>query len=81
MRDGVKIRKTNFISWHRSSRSLEYAECGCFTLLFCKERQRNQRIKIITHAYRALRVPQGFLGNEGTREIWQWEHGNKAEKS
>ena len=26
------------------------------------------------------RVPQGFLGNKGTREFWQWEHGNKAEK-
>ena len=24
------------------------------------------------------RVPQGFWGNKGTREIWQWKHGNKA---
>ena len=23
------------------------------------------------------RVPQGFWGNKGTREIWQWEHGTK----
>ena len=27
------------------------------------------------------RVPQGFLGNKGTREIWQWELGNKVKES
>lgn len=27
-----------------------------------------------------MRVPQGFWGNKGTREIRQWEHGNKAKK-
>jgi len=37
----------------RSSRSLEYAECDYFTLLFCIERQRNEQI-IITHAYTAI---------------------------
>jgi len=28
-----------------------------------------------------VRVTKGFLRNKGTREIWQWEHGNKAKKS
>ena len=35
------------------SRSLEYAECECFKLLFCKEQQRNDQI-ITTHAYTAI---------------------------
>ena len=36
-----------------SSRSFEYAECGYFTLLFCKERQRNEQ-RITTHRLAAL---------------------------
>ena len=35
------------------SRSLEYAEWKCFTLLFCKEQQRNEQI-ITAHAYTAI---------------------------
>ena len=36
-------------------RSFEYAECGYFTLLFSKERQRNEQ-RIITYAYRTAIV-------------------------
>ena len=39
----------------RSSRSFEYAEYGYFTLLFCKERQRNEQ-RIITYTCRTAIV-------------------------
>ena len=44
-----RICKTASNFGRRSSRCFEYAECGYFTLLFCKERQRNEQ-RIITHA-------------------------------
>jgi len=48
-----KFEKKTLKINRRSSRSLECAECGYFTLLFCKERQRNEQ-RIITHAYTAI---------------------------
>ena len=42
--------------FNSNSRSLEYAECGYFTLLFvifCEQRQRNEQ-RIITHSYTAI---------------------------
>ena len=39
----------------RNSRSFENAEFGYFTLLFCKERQRNEQ-RFMTHAYTAIIV-------------------------
>ena len=51
MQDSVKIRKRNFKIGRRSLRSFECAECGYNTLLFCKERQRNEQ-RVITHTCR-----------------------------
>ena len=45
-----KIEKEILKIGRPSSRSLEYAECGHFTLLFCKKRQRIEQ-RIITHVY------------------------------
>ena len=43
MWDSVKIRKEILKVGGRRSRFLEYAECGHFALLFCKERQWNEQ--------------------------------------
>ena len=56
MWDSVKIRKEILKVGRRRSRFLEYAECGHFALLFCKERNYNPRLHSLVLVAVAVQV-------------------------